>query len=195
MIVKHRCFAVCIILLVFSLVGCGFQLRGPVALSSDLSPVYIQKNNAYELAREVKALLRSSEIQIVEQENLASVVINLQEKKTRRVISVNSDGRASEYLLIYSVAVRFLGAAIKSAPQGVNPGDIDKGVTDSISLTRSLIFDPDTVLAAANESATLYRDMKRDAAQRILLKLQALSSAREPDSQAGSSEPVTAKQP
>ena len=44
---------------------------------------------------------------------------------------------------------------------------------DSISVARSLLFDPDAVIAVVNESEILYKDMRRDAARLILLKLQA----------------------
>ena len=46
---------------------------------------------------------------------------------------------------------------------------------DTVTLSRSLLFDTDTVLAVENESEVLYREMQRDASRLILLKLQAYS--------------------
>ncbi len=174
----------CFFLLALStLSACGFQLRGAVELPEDFSPVFVQANRAYELARDVKAQLRSSNVEMVDNPASANVsLILVKEKKSRRVISVNSDGRASEYLLLYTVDVTFTGPGITRHVGGHvdgqgegQAGKVVDTVKESVTLNRSLIFDPDTVLAAANESATLYRDMKRDAAQRILFKLKALS--------------------
>lgn len=162
-------------LVLISLAACGFHLRGAVELSADLSPLYLQTNNAYELARDVKGLLRSNNIELAQTPGKAKATLTLlKEQRNRRIITVNSDGRASEYLLTYIVDVRFSGAAIaqNQDEQSVK----NKQITDTITLNRTLIFDPDVVLAATNESETLYRDMKRDTARRILLKLQALSS-------------------
>ena len=170
-------------LLVMNLTACGFHLRGAVELSADLSPLYLQTNNAYELARDVKGLLRSNNIELAQTPGKANVTLRLlKEQRNRRITTVNSDGRASEYLLTYTVDVSFSGAAIadsqkeQSQKQQSQKEKSAKQITDTIILHRTLIFDPDVVLAATNESETLYRDMKRDAARRIILKLQALSS-------------------
>lgn len=165
-------------LFLINLTACGFQLRGAVELSADLSPLYLQANNAYELARDVKGLLRSNNIKLAQTPGNANVTLTLlREQRYRRIISVNSGGQASEYLLTYTVDVKFSGAAIAQNQNGQKAKNISAtSMTETITLNRTLIFDPDTVLAATNESETLYRDMKRDAARRILLKLQALSS-------------------
>lgn len=164
---------VCMLLLAVSMLdACGFQLRGAVDISPDIAPIYIQQNNAFELGREIKALLASNKISITENETSAKSQLTLSsEVKKRRVLSVDTNGRAREYLLSYTVnfLIRIDHAAEKS---------------DSITLTRSLLFDPDTVIAVENESDVLYRDMQRDASRMILLKLQAHSLQREtqPDS-------------
>jgi len=169
-----KCLQSFLCLLLINLTACGFHLRGAVELSADLSPLYLQSNNAYELARDLKGLLRSNNIELAQTPGTANVTLSLiKEQKNRRIITVNSDGRASEYLLTYTVDVVFSGAAIANdqKQQGA------KQISDTIILHRTLIFDPDVVLAATNESETLYRDMKRDAARQILFKLQSLSSA------------------
>ena len=132
-------------------------------LSDALSPVYIEQNNAYELARDISALLRSNKVELVTSRSQANASISLlSESRSARILSVDSSGRAREYLLTYNVNVQFSGKTMKA-------------VDDRVLLTRTLLFDPNTVLAVTNEQATLYREMQRDAARRILLKLQALS--------------------
>lgn len=144
--------------------GCGFQLRGSLDLSADISPLYIEQNSAYELARELKRLLEINKIVIADDSARANSQLTLlSENKSRRVLSVDGDGRAREYLLTYTVDITI---KIKQS----------KEIQDTVSLSRSLLFDPEAVLAATNESAILYRDMQKNAARLILLKLHAHSS-------------------
>lgn len=144
--------------------GCGFQLRGSLDLSADISPLYIEQNSAYELARELKRLLEINKIVIADDSARANSQLTLlSENKNRRVLSVDGDGRAREYLLTYTVDITI---KIKQS----------KEIQDTVSLSRSLLFDPEAVLAATNESAILYRDMQKNAARLILLKLHAHSS-------------------
>ena len=168
-----------VLALVFTVSACGFQLRGTLDISEDLSPVLLEKNNAFELAREIKALLRANNIQTVESDSSAqdsstqdsptqaagranTRLSLLKESKSRRVLSVDGNGRAREYLLGYTVN---FSIKIKQSKQ----------IEDSISVQRSLLFDPDAVLAVVNETEVLYKDMRRYVSRLILLKLQAHS--------------------
>jgi LPS-assembly lipoprotein len=158
------------VILIGLLQGCGFKLRGSVELSSNLSPIYLQQNSVFELGREIKSLLISNKIDLVEDENRSKAqLVLVNEAKTRRVLSVDSDGRAREYLLSYNVT---FSIKINSA-KGVTG---EQAAEDHVLISRSLLFDPDAVLAVANESEILYKDMRRDAARLILLKLQAKST-------------------
>ena len=156
------------ILLISMLNACGFKLRGALELSPDMSPLYLQQNSLFELARQIKPLLAANEIKLTENEHEANAYLTLNsEQKKRNVLSVDSNGRAREYLLSYTV---LFSITIKSAT-ALKAKDIEQ----SISISRSLLFDPDAVLAVTNESEILYKDMQRDAAQLILLKMQAHS--------------------
>lgn len=143
--------------------ACGFQLRGAMDISPDITPIFIQQNSAFELAREIKDLLVNNHLEIAKSQEAASSQITLtKEAKSRRVLSVDTDGRAREYLLNYTV----------NFTMKVNQS---KQRDDSLSLERSLLFDTDAVVAVANESEILYKDMQKDVARLILLKLQAHS--------------------
>ncbi len=155
-------------LLVSLIQACGFQLRGALDLSQDISPIYLQQNNLFELGREIKALLNANKLQIAENEQQAKAQLALlSETRGRRVLSVDSNGRAREYLLNYTVN---FSIKIKQTT-GIN----QQGRQDTISVRRSLVFDSEEVLAVANQSEILYKDMQRDVARLILLKLQASS--------------------
>ena len=151
------------IMIMAGLYACGFQLRGAIDLSEDISPVYIEQNTLFELARDIRTLLATNKIKIAKDESKSNTaVVLLSESKKQSVLSVDGSGRAREYLLKYTV--NFV-IKIKQSEE----------VTDSLSVTRSLLFDPDAVLAVTNEAEILYRDMQRDVARLILLRLQARS--------------------
>ena len=149
--------------LISTISACGFQLRGSLDQYKEISPVYIQQDSAIELARVIKSLLVTNKILAVDKVGKSnSQLILLREAKNRRVLTIDGDGRAREYLLTYTV---YFSTNIKQSP--------DKEVRDSITLSRSLLFNTDAVLAVTNESEVLYKDMQRNAARLILLKLQA----------------------
>jgi LPS-assembly lipoprotein len=157
---RHRCF-IAFLPVLFLLQSCGFELRGALDLSPDISPVYFQQNAAFDLGRDIKSILLTNKIEISEYANTAnSRLIIVNEIRSRRVLSVDSNGRAKEYLLSYKVKF-----TIRIKQQ--------EAVEDSVSVTRSLLFDPDAVLAVDNEAEVLYKDMRHDAARLITLKLQA----------------------
>ncbi|NOQ88373.1 MAG: hypothetical protein GQ550_05560 [Gammaproteobacteria bacterium] len=173
-----------VVAVVISLSACGFQLRGSINLSADISPVYIEQNSAFDLAREIRSLLAANKIKVVEDANQSKAqLILLNEEKSRRVLSVDGRGRAREYLLTYKVnfeiktsQIESLSAENTAAENTVTKNNEDAISQDSISVARSLLFDPDEVLAVTNEAEVSYKEMRRDAARLILLKLQARST-------------------
>ncbi|MBT8119733.1 MAG: hypothetical protein KJN89_08450 [Gammaproteobacteria bacterium] len=160
------------------LCACGFQLRGAINLSDDIAPVYLEQGTLFELGREVRGLLATNKIEVVDKESRSkSTLVLVRESRERRVLSVDGSGRAREYLLTYRV--NFVIKIKQSAE-----------VSDSLSISRSLLFDPEAVLAVTNESEILYKDMQRDIARLMLLKLQALSAKRAAEN-AGPVQPAT----
>lgn len=152
--------------------GCGFQLRGALDISSDIAPLYLQQNSVFELAREIKTLLATNKIALADNAAQAkSQLVLLNETRQRRVLSVDGNGRAREYVLTYTVYFTITIQSTDALPeeQQAEPKQ------ESISLNRSLLFEPDAVLAVTNEAEILYRDMRNNAARSILLKLQARS--------------------
>lgn len=178
-----------VVTIVIGLHACGFQLRGSINLSADISPVYIEQNSLFDLAREVRSLLATNKIEVVEDAGLSKAqLILLNEEKSRRVLSVDGLGRAREYLLQYKVNFIIKTAVEKAEEKDKDvTSSQDSSSQDSVSVSRSLLFDPDAVLAVTNEAEILYKDMRRDAARLMLLKLQARSTAETNSSGANSS--------
>ncbi len=164
-------YALILLLLLVFMQSCGFHLRGMVEISQEFSPLYLKQNSASELARELKLLLASNKITVTSDPSKAkSQLVLLNENRERRVLSVDGNGRVREYLLTYTANfyIRF------DKVDGVNAEDVNaKQITDSVSTSRALLFDPEVVLATTNEAEILYEDMRRNAARLILLKLQA----------------------
>ena len=174
------------VMLVASLHACGFQLRGAIDLSGDISPIYIEQNSVFNLAREIRSLLATNNIKVVEDVKKSKAQLTLlSEEKSRRVLSVDGSGRAREYLLLYKV--NFVIKIKPSEPPAVESVETenieakdkpDSISHDSISVARNLVFDPDAVLAVTNEAEISYNDMRRDVARLILLKLEARSKSK-----------------
>lgn len=165
----HRYFTVAILLLtcIVMVSACGFKLRGSLDISPDMAPVYIEANSVFQLAKQLENLLKANKVAIASNSKPANSTITLiSDARSQRVLSVDGSGQAREYLLEYTVN---FSTQIKAAPV----------TEDSITVSRRLVFDQDAVLATTNEANVVYRELQRNAAQSILLKLQAQSRALE----------------
>jgi len=120
--------------------------------------------SVFELAREVKRLFTTNKIETVDNAVAAKTQLTLlSESKNTRVLSVDGSGQAQEYLLTYTANITI------KAKTG-------KAVSDSVVVRRDLVFDSTAVLGFANEADVLYKDMRKQAARLILLKLQAYAA-------------------
>ena len=147
-----------------AIAGCGFHLRGAYDLPEHLSPLYLDKESmSLLLFKELRSTLKASGAELTDDPETAASILKIsREQKTRDVISVDTLGRAREYRLIYRLAftLRASGEAVIE--------------NSNIQLTRNLLFNPEAVLGVAEETENIYRDMVRDSAGLILLRLQAL---------------------
>lgn len=160
----HGLRLVSLLLLSFTLVACGFQLRGSYQLPEHLAPLYLDKDSmSLLLYKELRSAVRASGIELVDDPAAAASTLKVDfEQQTRDVISVDSLGRAREYRLIYRLTFSLQA-------DGENVIDRRK-----IQLERNLLFNPEAVLGVAEETQNIYRDMIRDSTDQILLRLQAL---------------------
>lgn len=152
--------------LYFSLVSCGFHLRGTgkMEMSTALSVLQVRvednllENNPLLVAMK-NALRTQTDIQIQESGDASRLVL-YDELSDSRVLSVTSAGNVDKYLLIYEVSFRLVDVDGKllSEPQ-------------TVKVQRDHQFDRLNVLAKEREEQELRRDMQRDAAQQILRRL------------------------
>jgi LPS-assembly lipoprotein len=153
-----------LLLVAVTLAACGFHLRGSYDLPEHLSPIFIDKDSmSLQLYRELRSSLTASGVEVADDAAAASSVLEVnREQKTREVISVDTQGRAREYRLIYRLEFSLLASG-------------ESRISNStIELTRNLLFNPETVLGVAQEQEYIYTDMIRDSAGQVLQRLQAV---------------------
>jgi len=152
-------FALCFLLLS----GCGFKMRGAYKLPVEMQVTYVdavQKNST--LTRALIRSLKASDIKIAE--NIADDIAVLklsQESRTKRIVSVDVNGRAREYTLTY--AIDFQVNVIESKFEIEN---------QNISIDRDFQFDTEDVLGNSREESQLYEEMQQDLIRLILIRLQ-----------------------
>ena len=85
------------------------------------------------------------------------------ESFSERILSLNPEtGKASEYQLGYVVTF--------SLKPNTGPAIVDG---ERVQLVRDLLFDDAAVIGKTEERSTLFAEMRRDAAQQIVLRLRA----------------------
>jgi len=148
------------ILSVIMLSSCGFQLRGSVSLPPELAEMYVvTAGPETDILFDLRAALRDRGVRVTEAASMKLVIRN--ESNAKRVLSVDSQGHATEYGLSYKVRFRL------QATDGTVwlPDEL-------ISIQRDLRFDTSAVLATSGEETLLEEEMRRDAVTQILHRLQ-----------------------
>ncbi len=111
---------------------------------------------------ELESALLAAGGQVVETAESATAILAIHgERYGRRVLSVDSAGRASEYELSLRVAYSL------TTPQG----EVLAG-QDEASLLRDYRFDPANVLASGGQEEMLQNEMRRYVVRQILRRLQ-----------------------
>ncbi|VAW70004.1 hypothetical protein MNBD_GAMMA09-1728 [hydrothermal vent metagenome] len=154
--------------------SCGFKLRGAYHLPEAMQITYIEASQSKsDFIRSLKRRLKSSDIAVVDAASDTAAVLKIfNEKKSKRIISVDSKGRAREYALLYSVS--FSVKALKK------DFEINEQV---IQIEREFVFDTEDVLGNSREETKLYQEMEQDIIRLLLLRLQ--SKAQNPTQTAG----------
>lgn len=163
--IGKKFISVALLLLTASLLqGCGFQLRGSVALPASIGPVYIQGLGEYdELRRELAQIFTFSDITVLKEPKGAASTLRIDNRSTdRRVLSVDGNGNVAEYELHegarFSLVATDGSALVK--PQVVS------AITTYLNAETQ-------VLGKQQEEGTLRKDLQRDLASQIMRRLQA----------------------
>lgn len=142
--------------------GCGFQLRGSVPLPFE--SIYVQAAPASRFATQLKRAVRSgSGTRIADQPAGAEVTLQiLNELQEKQILSLSGGGRVSEYELRYRVSFRLTDTKNREHIPATE-----------IVLKRDFSYSDDQALSKDSEEALLYRDMRNDAVQQLVRRLQA----------------------
>ncbi len=146
--------------LAFALSGCGFHLRGVMALPFDTLQIATASPISIDLKRNIASGTRTK---LVDSQQGAQAVLSIaSEVRDKVILSFNTAGRVQEYQLRYKVAFRV-----------VDPKGRDYLPLSEIQLTRDITSNDSQVLAKESEEALMYRDMQNDMVQQILRRLAA----------------------
>lgn len=152
-----------IILCLLLLTGCGFKLRGAYQLPAAMHTTYLdsaKKNST--LSRALIRSLKASNITIASHAAADVAVFKLfNERKTKRIVSVDGNGRAREYTLTYAISFQ------------VTAEDKEFSIESQfVQIDRDFVFDTEDVLGNSREESKLYEEMQQDIIRLILLRLQ-----------------------
>ena len=150
----------------FLLAGCGFHLRGEMVLSPILTAPYVNTADA-EFKEDLTKVLNRSGIRVVNDADNASAIIDLVSVKyDRQVLSINSRGQATGYILTYEVFCQFVdrtGRVLTSPAR--------------LKISRTLEYQSTQVLPKKQEEDALRARMREDLVQQILRRLNSVSQA------------------
>jgi LPS-assembly lipoprotein len=148
--------------LCMGLAACGFQLRGTAPLPFD--SIYVQAASSSAFANQLKRAVRSgSATRLADRPEEAQVILQvLNELQERQILSLTGGGRVSEYLLRYRVSYRLTDVKNR-----------EHIPASEIVLRREYSYTDQQALSKDAEEALLYRDMRDDAVQQLVRRLQA----------------------
>jgi LPS-assembly lipoprotein len=159
---KRRLSQLALLALTAALAACGFQLRGTAPLP--FQSLYVQATPSSQFATLLKRSVRAgSGTRIADQAADAEVVLQvLSELQEKQILSLGGGGRVSEYQLRYRVSFRLTDSKNREHIPATE-----------IVLKRDYSFTDDQALSKESEEALLYRDMRNDAVQQMVRRLQA----------------------
>lgn len=143
--------------------ACGFHLRGNVDLPPIMKSTYIDAKFPFaEMTRVIDSELRSAGATVVTDADAATAVLRLiAHRSDRRILSVGSSGKATEYELFeeISFSVQDAEGRILLQPQ-------------TLRLTQDFVFDETQLLGKVEEAQAIHRQMQHALARRMMTRIQ-----------------------
>ena len=141
--------------------GCGFQLRGSNS-SLPYKTLYISLPETADVRIWMQRYIKATgQTQIVDSPKEAEAVFQqLQDSRVKTILSVNSQGRVSEYRLQLNYRFRVVDAKGREL---VGPNEIN--------LSRDISYSDSNILAKDLEEGLLWRDMNNDLVNQIMRRL------------------------
>jgi LPS-assembly lipoprotein len=161
----QRLVATTLIIMAALLSGCGFALRGTAALPVELQTLYLESlDPGTEILREMRRVLQNNQITLLQAPAAESYRLGIgEEQNTERALSVNANARAGEYELTMSLPFQLRqGGTILLGPE-------------TLQTSKVYLADPENAVAKNEEAQQIRSEMRRELAQQIIRRLEAVS--------------------
>ncbi|WP_416305073.1 LPS assembly lipoprotein LptE [Neptunicella sp. SCSIO 80796] len=144
-----------------SLTGCGFKLRGTNSIPAEFQTIQLQGVSQYDpLYRAVKTKLHNHKVTVTEPEDPALPILKLvKDNLERRLLSLFATGQVAEYELVYTVTYVLIMP------------DATDGEIFEFDIVREYQDDPNAVLAKSRELDLVMKEMRNQAADKIIRQL------------------------
>ena len=144
------------------LTACGFHLRGQDTLELPFQTLYIASANLYTpFVGELKRAVQAAGAQVVDAPDAAQLTLHIvSEKMDKVILSLSGAGRVREYQLNFKISFR---AEDQAQQMLIAPAEI--------VLQRTFSYDDEQVLAKEREEILLQENVRSDAVQQILRRL------------------------
>jgi LPS-assembly lipoprotein len=152
-----------IVLMLSLLLGaCGFHLRGQNAFTLQFQKLYVKSPNDYApFITELKSAIQANGVKITNTPEQAQLTLQIVSEVTdKQILSLSGGGQVLQYTLQYRVSLRLYDQKQQ-----------EWLVPQEIKLRRDFSYDNTKVLAMIQEEALLYENMRSDAVQQVLRRL------------------------
>ena len=151
-----------VIMLSLLLAACGFHLRGQNDFALPFQKLYVRSDNLNgAFISELKNALKIYNVQLTDTSEQAQLTLHIvSESSDKQILSLSAAGRVLEYRLQYRISLR---AYDQKQQEWLVPQEV--------TLRRDYSYDDTQVLAKQQEEAMLYQNMRGDAVQQVLRRL------------------------
>ncbi|MCU4675434.1 LPS assembly lipoprotein LptE [Catenovulum sp. 2E275] len=148
----------------FALTACGFQLRGSYAVPPQMQFICFDDGGKYELGRALKQRLIHSKVSLIDDPSSCVSLSIVETQIDRQVLSLFPNAQVAEYELNFLVKYKVQ-----------NPNEETARVFTA-QVVRDYQDDPEAVLAKSKEMKILLAELRRQAAEQIVLQLASLDN-------------------
>lgn len=155
-----------IVLLSLQLAACGFHPRGSIDTLTDPGSIFVDAGREIAIAAELRDALAEQSFRIALTRDEADVLLRLTgERESRRIVSVQSTGRVSEFELSHVVNMQ-IAQALGDQPPRYDPDQIP----NRVEVIREYTYDERGVLGKEEEARILRSEMRDELIRQIVLR-------------------------
>ncbi len=149
------------------LTPCGFTPRGSISGASELGAIYVDAARNVPISALIRQEILNRELTLARIRDDADILVRLtNEAQSQRILSVQSEGRVSEFELRHSVNL------LIAQGSGDQPARYDPTQrANTVTVLREYTYDETGVLGKADEAMILRGEMREELARDILLRV------------------------